>query len=590
MKAELEYLHTSEEGYEELTGFRVRDVLTVYEQCIGELGGSPSRTAQHLVTARSPRVPERVSGSSLVLYPPQAALVAMMLLIEGPHSWVATPRLGAMAEDKPLALQSNVGLVHERMSFGKSTLIPALIRQQPVSQWTPHTAPRTFTKGPARVEDPVSSYFEGTHGCNVLVVAKVTVAEWRARLAGTALAAEFVETAAGLRKLVARLQAGVVPDVIVVRAGGMKHEGMSDLVLNHFVRATATLGGRRVAFSRVFYDDYDLLGLMPTGGSLGALMPLARFHWFLSATARAGKLFIGEGVGASTLSSVACIPIQVRKLLFKTRCDSNFSQLEYNVPPIHWLTASDLRATVLRLALDEPVKTMAVSRPSSAFIGGSTSVPYNRAVHGFKMLVSVEDRGAREELLASLLSAGVRAVALDKRNLHLFGESVATVGISRLIHGVSMGYLTHVVVLLPGEYDAAAVDQVVGRAQRIGRRHDLQALLVPSDYERGFQVGCSKRPSAPAPAGDGEYARGFWAAMDARGEDAARESEPLAGDENVPYAEAYHRVRAFEDGYCAAVAGDASGYEPPVCSLPRELLQSEYDRGFHEGTIDYRHA
>lgn len=522
LRVELEYLRTDEEGYRAMVGFEARDVVAAEESYVGGWTGEASRVAQHVVTVRSPL------GSSqwpFPLYPPQAALAAMMLRIENEHSWLDCPRLHARSASAPACIQSNVGLVSERKSFGKSTLIAALIQHQPTCQWVARECEALLTNGPRRACGPPGE------SCNVVVVAKSTMREWRQRLDGF-----FVETPASLNACVAALWGDSPPTAVVVRAGTMKHRGEPDLVLNHFVRAVEGL-----TFSRAFYDDYDLLGIMPTRGSRGALMPLARFHWFLSATARPREIFTGEGAGTGTLDSVGALSGAIREALFGTRCDSGYSQLEFDVPPIRWLTATDAVAAVRALVVGGTPKMQPFKRKTTAFIGGTTSVPYDYAVHGCKILVSVEDKEARRALAAELAAAGVEATLLDHRNLHLFETSSAPVGISRLLHGVNMGYLTHVVVPSAGEYDAAAIDQMVGRAQRIGRRHDLQVLVVPSEYERGYTLGLGKPITSASMPETSDYARGFNDAMRERGRESSGTLGP-APSANAAFLEGYLSV------------------------------------------------
>jgi hypothetical protein len=509
--------------YKEFTGFEVEHVVALERSLTGD-DKTVARATQHIVCEDSPQIPLKVRGAGFTLYPPQAALIAMMLKIEGEHSYFSARKL---AEANPgryaNEYQTNVGFVLERLSFGKSTLIPAMICYQPKAKWRRRNVPNSCCSGPFVVTDdhPVLK------GVNIIVASRLVVPDWEARLRRTELKHVIIKSDTGLQKALSMLKEfSGQPLVIVVRSGSFKVGQISDLAINHFSRAT-----HQYAFSRVFYDDFDMLDLAPTPGQKSkrgtcSLIPKACFHWLLSGSADLGKWFPDHPGGVILplnpigFESFGSSGGDYQKVFFSTRCNTNFSEIEFQVPPIRWFSSLDLKVTVANLCTDIALSGVTeFSRKTSAFVTSTRSVPYDRATHGTKILVSVEDKAEQQSLVAELQRQGIGAVLLDRRNAHLFGTLDKTVGVSRLIHGLSMGFLTHVVIL-ERNYTPEQIDQVVGRAQRLGRKHDLQVFMIPTPYDSGYTAGLNAslllRERAADFVDNLEYCNGYLDAMKER--------------------------------------------------------------------------
>jgi hypothetical protein len=607
----------SEELYEEFTGHKLNEIVETEHLVKGSYTEEVARATQHVVCEDSPRIPLHVIGTGFTLYPPQAGLIAMMLLIEGKHSWIDTTDLRQRLANYYGAYQSNVGFVTERLSFGKSTLIPAMIRHQPVSQWTKCELDNLCAHGPRLVVGPC------TQTVNVIVASRITVDDWDKRLKRTDIPYVLVKSEKGINDALKLVEQSPAVAIIVIRHGTMMMNGSKERTLTHFARAFGSY-----EFSRVFYDDYDMLDLYKIPKRYaeimddGAELPIARFHWLLSATANAIEYFPYEhrsggpvdgrytpaverfgskradiSYSENTFRSMGNCHGAYRLAFFSTRCNTSFAQVEFQVPPMRWYTAPDLRSIILAIAKDTDLAPLSITefkRSTRTFVSGVASTPYVRLEHGFRMLVSVENKDEQRALVDELVAAGVNAVLLDKRNIRFFGLTeckdgvvhpamLASVGVSRLIHGVSMGFLTHVVVL-ERNYTPEQIDQVVGRAQRLDRKHDLQVYMVPAGTDAGYAAGnvADLTTAAHGAEWDADYAKGFAEAMFDRGIEAGNEAEePLTNFEglNVDYVAAYREGVANARGYADGLNGRPQDPDPSWDDVCRDAYLAAYEDG-----------
>ena len=66
----------------------------------------------------------------------------------------------------------------------------------------------------------------------------------------------------------------------------------------------------------------------------------------------------------------------------------------------------------------------------------------------------------------------------DGRNLHTFEKSENKVMFSKFLHGVNLGYITHLIIL---NFDNLSYDkllQTVGRCQRLSRKSNLKVYIA----------------------------------------------------------------------------------------------------------------
>jgi hypothetical protein len=588
-------LSDKKDTYKDFTGCNLEDIVKLEYELVGRYSVEVARATQHIAGEFSPRIPLKVPGTGFSLYPPQAALIFTMLRIEGDHSFVAAPHRHSINAKNWREAQSNAGFILERMSFGKSTLIPALIRYQPACKWTPRPSRHLYSHGPQRASGPCID------NINVILASRITLDEWGVRLKRTNMPFVLVKSKKGITDTQALIDKRPAVGIVIIRSGAMKVDGVMDTVLSHFSRAFGpSESSRGFTFSRVFYDDFDMLELD------NAIIPLARFHWLFSATADPIKIFPGhreeptfedgfytctsgaykgKAVSENSFGAFAMMDGLFRQAFFSARCNTNFAQLEFNVPPIEWASVPDLEGVPIRLVKGEPIDATEFKHASKTFITSSNSIKYDREQHGVKVLVSVESKKTQIELVAKLIDAGVDAVLLDKRNVHLFGKAGspvgdAKVGVSRLIHGISMGYLSHVVVL-DKSYTCEQVDQIVGRAQRLGRKHNLQVYMIPCGFDAGYHASWTADPTARLPEGcDPEYRAGYEEGMQENGIEACE--SPIPAGAHPEFIRGVEMGLANNHGYPDGINGNPRTHDYDDCPHKLKAYTEAYDSGVME--------
>lgn len=462
-KANINYLglryvsfHQAAEDFKDYASINLTGVYAI-ERTMDRLnlGKRVSRFTKMLVGEHSPRVD--IPG----LYPPQAALAFAMLRAEQ-DNFVLTPGLRDLSDDpavratKPDGIEINMGRVVERLSFGKTYLIPKLVAYRPIPRLQNGALSRenVFYLGSPPASDPLVP-------SNLVVIGNSCTKEWKRH-------AFVVSTAKSLEKLV--LKRDQLPPLIAIRSGSFTYAGAKRPALTHFVREFGD-----VTFARVFYDDFDCLNLADDQP-----IPKALFSWLLSSTDswelhedNDPSCFVSFSWGTFKLGGCIGWPLTA------IRCNRNFSSLEFELPKIKWFRFSqrdDYEGLIDCVAgILHGQEFERLNFESDVFLEGIGEV--DGSSQPKKILVSVELKEAQQLVVQTLRArlGDSAVVLLDKRNAHTFGEKPEPVGVCRMIHGLNMGYLTDVVV--EADYERLAVEQVVGRGQRIGRTASLRAYL-----------------------------------------------------------------------------------------------------------------
>lgn len=413
------------------------------------------------------------------LYPPQAALLASMLRHES-NSWIKAPALSCRSIEASGIVQWNLGRIVERFSFGKTHLIAHLAALQPQPDWE--------RVGRAELRIGAVHHPRATCASNLVIVGRTTVKDWEAR--GSVLARPAQLDA--LRRMFA--ETGALPPLLAIRSGEMTYpDRIGTLRKTTVVNCFLTWFGDLV-FSRVFYDDYDCLGLFNSSP-----VPKALFHWLVSSTDTVPKTWINSAdLGKQRTFDLFGSFFQAKALgwLCTTiRCNRAFAAEEFKLPAIAWFryyvhpqTRDNLiyyvacvKRIVALLPFDpvDPSEDDWCQLASGNSIEGGTIVPVQASPDDpprLKILLVVRDSEDQQracDLLAADLGRD-RVLRLDRRNAHTFGDKPQIVGVSKPLHGLNMGYLTDIIADCEETVDYV---QTIGRGQRLGRTFSLRAYL-----------------------------------------------------------------------------------------------------------------
>lgn len=396
------------------------------------------------------------------LYSPQQTLIAKMLQIEQGQSYKI------LTDQKiNILVQSNVGIISERFSFGKTFLLPALFCVQPIPSFTFELG------GYAMGSDFHSTETDDVIPTNVVLCGNKTVVEWCNNLEKhTNLSYQKIMTAKDLGILSSLKD---LPQVVIIKDGIITWNKKGSTALEHFL---TILRDRVVA--RFIVDDYDMLKLKS-----GTIVPNSCFNWFISTTN--GKDINLKDIGIQNSVGKMMKSKMILDFFYNLRCNSDYSSIEFNIPCIDYYLWSKPTLDIIyqiignKFTQDELDELRIDEEKSDKFLKSTGNVPYQHNRLPIKILLSVEDKLYKKELVAQLNSEGINSVGLDRRNIHKFGTDNNIVGVSSLIHGVNMGYLTHIIVICDN-YNNDEINQIVGRAQRISRTQNLQVFLCDTDF------------------------------------------------------------------------------------------------------------
>lgn len=411
---------------------------------------------KNIVNENSPRIeqPQKFTGK---LFPPQASIIKRML--ENEENCVRVPKT-----DKNNEYEFNSGLVSERLSFGKTFCLPALICEQqiPLSK------------------DRISKYFPDNEiiPTNLVMCGTKVAKEWKNNLKKfTSLDFIVVERANHLTELAALIQKDNYPDVIVVKDGDITWNSKKDKAVIHVIELL-----NEKVFARVILDDYDMLKYPKN-----FIIPETLFYWLVSGT---GECHINMSCYAfmndqfTTLSLTSMITLL--DALVSISCNKEYSSVEYNVPKINCYNifpeklenlVENIISNSIGLIEDK------CELDTSQLLAGTLDVPYVYNKQTTKIMVALFDKTKQNELVNSLNCRGIKTVKLTRANVDKFEREDATVCVCGNLYGVNMGFLSHIIINV-NDFSFDERVQIIGRGQRLSRKQNLQVYFahLEDDY------------------------------------------------------------------------------------------------------------
>ncbi len=410
----------------------------------------------NIVNETSPRIsfePQNFKGK---LYPPQAALIKRMLDIE---SMLPTLTLG----DKRLKITG--GLVNERLSFGKTFCLPALICEK---------------------FKPLCDNLmkENLIDMNLIICGTKVAKEWKKNLSNlTSFKFQIIERQEHLKILEDLINTGNFPEIVVVKDGDITWKNKKGKALDHVLDFEKI---KDRMFCRVIYDDYDMLKLKKD-----SYVPKALFTWFISGTEECFNsqdlnfyYFSNDEVSQIKLSSA----LPIFDAIASVRCNKEYSVVEYDIPKIDTFThfGSTLLAIVEKIVNNEQIDCEeADTFIDKSLLTGSKNVPYVYNRQTLKILVAIEDKNDQTKLINDLNQRGIKTVKLTRANVNKYEREDTVVCVSGNLFGVNMGFLTHIVINMT-DFERNGFIQIIGRGQRLSRKQNLQVYFHESYSEESF--------------------------------------------------------------------------------------------------------
>ena len=361
--------------------------------------------------------------------------------------------------DAPVyVVQSNIGIIKERISFGKTYMMPALFCTQLVPRFRQVNAKCNL------------GYFcNGEIMPTNIVLCNTKVAkEWINNIAtNTNLTHTKVITAKDLDKV---HDIDVLPHTIVVKDGDITWNGEKQSALSHFLK----IHGDKL-FARLIVDDYDMLKFKSDHS-----LPKSVFTWIISSTdGQKGVTGNSNTYGYYFNSHIQVVGDK----LFALMCNADYSAIEFNIPRIEYFEVQDsIDQIILCLTRDEIPKRETVDVTCKNLLTANRDAPYDPTQHKLKIMVVIEDKTERISLIKELTSLGLKAGSLDRRNIHMFAQNDLQVAVCGVMCGVNLGCVSHLIIYHPHSFSDAQLNQIVGRAQRISREHNLQVYFYYPEF------------------------------------------------------------------------------------------------------------
>lgn len=388
---------------------------------------------------------EKIEASilnNIKLYQPQATMLKRMLDIEEFDNLRDIGKYHGYNQ-----LQSNLGIISERFSFGKTFMFPVLFKLK----FKPN-----FVETPDMMQLYILPDKYKTHvNSNLVVCGNKTIKVWTENLKRLGLDYQKVSTAKDLDLI----ETQTVKEVILIKDGFTTWKGEKKYTLDHFSDLT-----RDKYFNRLIIDDFDMLKLNPA-----TVLPESIFTWLISSTCE--KSFKSNNIKGSL--GFVCRTMVLFNFYFNLKCNADYSAVEFNIPNIdYYYTPLRLDELVINIMMNSAPRDNKYNDQADVFLSTKIDAPYIYDANKLKILISCENKEKRIELSKKIPNS----ILFDGRNIHKFGELNNQIGICGLIHGVNMGYLTHILIDSEG-YTDSQVNQIVGRAQRIGRTQNLQVYI-----------------------------------------------------------------------------------------------------------------
>lgn len=407
----------------------------------------------NVVSESSPRIPLAPAGFKGILYPPQASLIKRMLDIE------SSP---IVFDLNGVKLKLLAGIVSERLSFGKTFCLPALICER----FTPY-----FSEEQIEVILPI----------NLIICGVKVTKEWKNNLKNfTSLDFKVIETMGNLNDLKKSVDEDRYPQVLVIKDGDITWNGKKDKALVHTLSLFSEGDPLRdIIFTRVIYDDYDMLKLSPKDSTNISSL----FTWFISGTdsdTYLGKLQFDYIRNNDRLAMSLTQGKPVLDSVASVKCNREYSVVEYRIPQIDcYDVSSDEKHNTVDI-ITNIIKGKCVypktQYTDSSLFSGSIDVPYIHNGSNMKILVAVADKNRIGDIVKELNDVGIKSVKLTRANVAKFQREDAIICVSGNLFGVNMGFLTHIVINMDG-FSQNDVTQIIGRGQRLSRKQNLQVYL-----------------------------------------------------------------------------------------------------------------
>lgn len=409
-------------------------------------------------SARIELTPTKFKGK---LFPPQASIINRMLELE------ERPNLIIMGES---SITIHGGLLNERLSFGKTFCLPALICEKLI----PYES------------DDVDNFIQ----TNLVICGTKVAKEWKNNLKNfTTLDYQVIERNNHLDILKEYIfNKGNYPEVLVVKDGDITWNGKKCKALEHVLEIL-----KNKTFARIIYDDYDMIKLQPKSD-----VPDALFVWFVSGTD--GK-YTSPNINFYSMKNgeKSLLPLSTAKILMDAiasiKCNVEYSTVEYNVPRIDCFTLKstigfedenydhlkELVKLIKRLATNQTKISYDYENKkqllNANLLTSNNDVPYIYDKNSLKILMAIDDKQDQVKLVDMLNDTGIKTVKLTKANVAKFEREDAIVCVAGNLFGVNMGFLTHIVINVT-DFCENEFTQIIGRGQRLSRKQNLQVYFA----------------------------------------------------------------------------------------------------------------
>lgn len=433
----------------------------------------------NIVNENSKRLSVQPSNFKGKLYPPQASLLKRMLEVEESP----TPMT---IGDKSYTFYG--GLLNERLSFGKTFCIPALLCEKfsPLDS----THPRSIDINNANLIQT-----------NLIVCGTKVAKEWKNNLTNfTSFNFQVIERANQLDVLNTSASKGEYPEVLVVKDGEISWKGKKAKAL---IYVLDILEGK--CFLRTFYDDYDMLKL-----ERDSSVPDSLFTWFVSGTdsnwSAPDIKFRYDLTKKGDLAPVQT-PINMNSArtildaIASIKCNREYSITEYKVPQIdsyhttyvaplldddgEFINPDDRFESLLRLIQkivnNEPIDSEKNIFSDTSLLDGIKNIPYEYNRKTMKILVAMANKQDQEKIVARLNRNNIKAVRLTLANVDKFAREDTTVCVAGNLFGINMGFLSHIVIN-DDDFEDNECTQIIGRGQRLLRTQNLQVYFSKPDW------------------------------------------------------------------------------------------------------------
>lgn len=410
-----------------------------------------------------------ISNFTGKLYIPQATLLQRMLEIEEfANTFPALKgdtlnmddlirglsKLGVDTAKSTYLIQSNIGIIKERISFGKTYIMPAL--------FCANLIPR-FKKIDINCRLGIKYEDGDCIHTNIVLCSTKVVKEWINNIKmNTSLTHAKISTAKDLNML----NIESLPQIILIKDGDITWNSRNQSALSHFLE----LFGTRIA-ARLIVDDYDMLKF-----KTDQKVPLAIFTWLISSTedkSRENKCSI-DTYGYYFSNAI----YYVGGMLYSLKCNSDYSAVEFNIPKVEYYASADINSLIPTLVKGDIPERSGINIFTDALLTAKGDVPYVHGIHSLKIMLVINDKDEKNKYVKQLTDVGIRAAKLDRRNIHMFETNDLQVAICSVMCGVNLGCVSHVIIPYYYEYSDAQINQIIGRAQRISRKHNLQVYFI----------------------------------------------------------------------------------------------------------------